>query len=200
MGFEHVLLFNLTLLAAIVSPGPALVMEIRTILSAGRRAGIAMGFGLGLVAALWTAAALLGLEAVFASFPWAYWGAKVVGAAYLFWIAVQMWKGARAPVTADLRPAGRAFWDGVLVQVVNPKSVLFAAAVLIVIFPPGLSMSDKGLIVMNHFLVEVIFYSALSLLLSTEAAQRRYLAAKLYLDRGAAVVMGALGLRLVLGR
>ena len=200
MSFEHVLLFNMTLLAAIASPGPALVMEIRTILSAGRRAGIAMGFGLGLVAALWTAAALLGLEAVFAAFPWAYWAAKTLGAAYLVWIAVQMWKGARAPITADLRPAGQAFRDGVLVQIVNPKSMLFAAAVLVVIFPPGLSAIEKGLIILNHFFVEIAFYTALSFVLSTHAAQRRYLAAKLYLDRGAAVMMGALGLRLVLGR
>jgi len=200
LSFEHVLLFNLTLLAAILSPGPALVMEIRTILSAGRRAGIAMGVGLGLMAALWTAAALLGLETIFAAFPWAYWAVKTVGAAYLLWIAIQMWKGARTPIRTDLRPVGRAFRDGMLLQAVNPKSVLFAAAVLVVIFPPGLSMIDKGLIVMNHFLVEIAFYTGLSLLLSTPAAQQRYMAAKLYLDRGAAVVMGALGLRLVLGR
>ena len=61
-------------------------------------------------------------------------------------------------------------------------------------------MIDKGLIVLNHFAVEIAFYTGLSMLLSTQAAQRRYMAAKLYLDRGAAVVMGALGLRLVLGR
>lgn len=200
MSFEHVILFNLTLLAAILSPGPALVMAIRTTLSAGRRAGIAMGFGLGLTAAVWTAAALLGLETLFAAFPWAYWAAKTLGAAYLIWIAIQMWRGARTPIQTDLRPAGRAFRDGVLLQAVNPKSALFAAAVLIVIFPPGLSVIDKGLIVLNHFTVEIAFYTGLSMLLSTQAAQRRYMAAKLYLDRGAAVVMGALGLRLVLGR
>jgi threonine/homoserine/homoserine lactone efflux protein len=200
MALEHIILFNVTLLAAILSPGPALVMAIRTILSAGRGAGIAMGCGLGLVAALWTAAALLGLEAVFTAFPWAYWAMKTLGAAYLIWIAVQMWRGAATPITADIKPARRAFRDGVMVQIVNPKSVLFAAAVLVVIFPRDLTLADKGLIVLNHFLVEIAFYTLLAFALSTQAAQRRYLAAKVYLDRGAALVMGALGLRLVFSR
>lgn len=200
MALEHIILFNVTLLAAILSPGPALVMAIRTILSGGRRAGIAMGFGLGLVAALWTAAALLGLEAVFTAFPWAYWAMKMLGAAYLLWIAVQMWRGARTAITADIKPARRAFRDGVMVQIVNPKSVLFAAAVLVVIFPRDLTLADKGLIILNHFLVEIAFYTLLAFALSTKAAQRRYLAAKVYLDRGAALVMAALGLRLVFSR
>ena len=36
---EHVIAFNITLLAAMASPGPALVVAIRTVLSAGGRAG-----------------------------------------------------------------------------------------------------------------------------------------------------------------
>jgi threonine/homoserine/homoserine lactone efflux protein len=200
MGLDHLILFNLTLLAAIVSPGPALVMEIRTILSAGKRAGIAMGLGLGLVAALWTTAALLGLEIIFAAFPVAYWIVKTAGAAYLIWIAWGMWRGARTPIAADAKPAKRAFRDGVMVNLLNPKSVLFAAAVLVVIFPPDMTLGEKALIVANHLLVEIVFYTGLSLALSTATAQRRYLAAKVYLDRGAALVMGALGLRLVFSR
>lgn len=200
MGLDHLILFNLTLLAAIVSPGPALVMEIRTILSAGKRAGIAMGLGLGLVAALWTTAALLGLEIIFAAFPVAYWIVKTAGAAYLIWIAWGMWRGARTPIAADAKPAKRAFRDGVMVNLLNPKSVLFAAAVLVVIFPPDMTLGEKALIVANHLLVEIVFYTGLSLALSTAPAQRRYLAAKVYLDRGAALVMGALGLRLVFSR
>ena len=66
---EHVIAFNITLLAAMASPGPALVVAIRTVLSAGGRAGIAIGCGLGIAAAGWTLAALVGLDAVFRLFP-----------------------------------------------------------------------------------------------------------------------------------
>ena len=60
MTFGQLLAFNIALLVAIASPGPALPMAIRTTLSGGRRAGVAVGAGLGLMAATWTLMALLG--------------------------------------------------------------------------------------------------------------------------------------------
>ena len=57
----QLLAFDIALLVAIASPGPALLMAIRTTLSGGRTAGIAVGAGLGLMAASWTLTALLAL-------------------------------------------------------------------------------------------------------------------------------------------
>jgi len=87
MTFEHLILFNIALLAALASPGPAFLVMIRTSLNAGRTAGIALGCGLGLIAALWTLMALLGLDTVFKLFPWAYAAVKTIGAIYLIYIA-----------------------------------------------------------------------------------------------------------------
>ena len=61
MTIGQLLAFNLALLVAIASPGPALPIAIGTTLSGGRSAGIAVGAGLGLMAATWTLMALLGL-------------------------------------------------------------------------------------------------------------------------------------------
>ena len=65
MTFGQLLAFNVALLVAIASPGPALLMAIKTTLSGGRTAGIAVGAGLGLMAATWTLMALLGLGVAF---------------------------------------------------------------------------------------------------------------------------------------
>lgn len=202
MGIEHVVAFNLTLLAAILSPGPSLLFLSRTAMAEGRGAGIAAALGLGLMAACWTGAALLGLDALFALFPWAYTAVKIGGAAYLLWIAVQTWRHARDPVApGDAQAArGRAFRQGILVNLGNPKSVLFAAAVLVVVFPPDLSAGEKLTIFANHLAVEWIMQPLLAVLLSTSAVRRRYLSAKLLLDRIAAGVLGALGLRLLMER
>lgn len=201
MGWEHVLAFNLTLLAAIASPGPSLLFLTRTSMAEGRGAGIAAALGLGLMAAVWTGAALLGLNALFALFPWAYAAVKTVGAAYLIWIAVQTWRHARQPVTGGAEAAhGRYFRQGLLVNLANPKSVLFAGAVIVVVFPEGLSAGEKAFIFANHLLVEWIVQPALAVLLSTAAVRRRYLGAKHVLDRIAATVLGALGLRLLIER
>lgn len=200
MTLAHLIAFNLALAAALVSPGPALLYAIRTALSAGRAAGIATGLGLGTMAALWTLAALLGLEGLFRAFPWAYAAMKAAGALYLIWIAVQTWRSARDPVAETARPRRRAFLGGALVNLANPKSVVFAAAVLVVIFPPGLAVADKALIVLNHLAVEAAFYSVLAVSMTTPAVSRRYLALKPAFDRIAAVILGALGARLLVDR
>ncbi|MDA7429781.1 LysE family transporter [Primorskyibacter aestuariivivens] len=201
MGWEHILAFNLTLLAALASPGPALLLALRTSLVAGSAAGIATGLGLGLMAAIWTALALLGLDAVFALVPWAYMVIKIAGALYLLWIAWGMWRDAHRPLTESTQvPRGKAFRTGFLVNLGNPKSVLFASAVLLVIFPPDLSLAEKALIVGNHLIVEWIAYTLFAVALATRPARDSYLRLKPVLDRVAAGVLGLLGLRLLVSR
>jgi threonine/homoserine/homoserine lactone efflux protein len=200
MTLADVIAFNLVLAAAIASPGPAMLYAIRTTLASGRAVGLATGAGLGLMAAAWTALALAGLDAVFKLFPWAYWLMKLAGAAYLIWIAIQTWRHASSPVGEAARPHASAFIGGVLVNLANPKSVLFAAAVIVVVFPKGLSLTDKAIIVGNHLMIELLFYSALAMLMSTQTVSRRYLRLKPVLDRVAAGVLGALGVRLLAER
>lgn len=200
MTIEHLVAFNIALFAAIASPGPALLVAIQTTLSSGRASGIAIGCGLGLMAAVWTMMALLGLEVIFQIVPWAYAIARIVGAAYLLYLAWCLWQGARSKVKPAIRPARHAFRQGVLINVMNPKSVLFAAAVLIVIFPADMTLWENGLVVLNHLVIELLFYTALAVGMSTEAISKVYLRAKVYIDRVAAVVLGALGIRLLLGR
>lgn len=200
MSVESLIAFNLVLMAAIASPGAALLYFIKSCVSGGRRNGIAVGVGLGVAAALWTLAALLGLETIFALFPWTYTVLKVAGALYLIWIAVQTWRHAHDPLADNDRPTGRAFVSGLLVNAGNPKSMLFAAAVIVVVFPQGLDGHDIALIVANHLVLEIAFYSLFALALSSAPARRGYLGLKPLLDRIAATLLGALGLRLLLER
>ena len=200
MTWTQLATFNVVLVLAIASPGPAMLMATQTSLSAGRTAGIAVGAGLGLMAAIWTMMALLGFGVVFELFPFLYVGAKVAGAAYLLYIAFSMWRNAGVPAQALVKPARRAFRQGFLVNLFNPKSVLFAAAVLVTVFPAGLGLADSMVIVANHFLVEIAFYTALAFGMSTQAIAKRYMRAKTYIDRAAAAVLGALGLRILLSR
>ncbi|WP_370229781.1 LysE family translocator, partial [Cognatishimia sp.] len=200
MDLSHILAFNATLLVAILSPGPAMLMSIRATLAGNFRQGFMVGLGLATMAATWTTLALLGLDGIFTLFPWAYLTLKIAGALYLIWIAVQTWRHARIPLDPDAasHPRGRSFLSGLAVNLANPKSVLFASAVLLVIFPPDITLADKAFVVANHLIVEILCYSAFAALLSTPAARDGYLRAKTTLDRVAAGVMGALGLRLLL--
>lgn len=197
MDLTSLILFNLTLLAALASPGPALICAMRASLSGGRLQGVLTGAGLATMAALWTLLALLGLDTVFGMVPWAYTALKIVGALYLLRLAWLSWASVNEPVTMAPTRRRRAFSQGLLVNLANPKSVLFAAAVLVVIFPAGLSGTERSLIVLNHLVVELIAYSILASVFSTRLATTAYLSAKRFLDRACALVLGALGLRLL---
>lgn len=197
----QLLAFNVALLVALSGPGPAFLLAVHNAIVGGRRVGILTGLGLATSAAIWTGCALLGLAAIFEVVPWLYLVMKIVGACYLLYLAFGIWRHARRPVEeGQSRLTQRPFRQGMLVNFANPKSVLFAGAVIVVIFPAGLSAMDSALIVFNHWLVEVIVYTIMANLLSTPAARRAYLRAKAWLDRTAATVLGALGLRLLIER
>lgn len=200
MTLAHLIAFNVTLLAAMAAPGPAFLYAIKQAVTGGFWTGVATGAGLGLVAAMWTGAALLGLEAVFQAFPFIYTSLKIIGALYLVYLAWSIWKSANDPLPSAAQPGAQAFWGGVLVNLANPKSVLFAASVLIVIFPEGMSLTEKSLIVLNHFGVELAIYTLISAGLASPQARQGYMRLKPVFDRIAALVLGALALRLLMDR
>lgn len=197
MTASQLIAFNLTLLAGLMSPGPALLMLVRTSVIAGRTAGILTGCGLATMAALATLIALFGLGAVFRLVPDLYLVAKVAGAAYLVVIAVRIFRHARDEVEAKAEAVRRDFVDGFLLNLFNPKLMMFATAVLIVIFPARMPASAKLFAAFNHLVVEVVVYAVLATVLARPAVSRRYLAAKVYFDRTAAVVLFGLAARLL---
>ncbi|WP_259914099.1 LysE family translocator [Jannaschia sp. M317] len=194
----HLLAFNAALFLAMAGPGPAFVLCVQSSLRGGRKEGILTGAGLAVMAGLWTLAALLGLETLFATFPAAYTVLRISGAVLVLAFAIHTWRTASTPVgTAAAISSRRAFLRGFLVNLGNPKSILFAAGVLLVIFPPGLSAAEMGLITVNHIVLEMIVYTGLAVLLNHPAVQMRYLAWKPVIAKATAVVLGGLGLRLL---
>ncbi len=129
MTWPQLATFNIVLTFAIASPGPAMLMATQTSLSAGRAAGVTVGAGLGLMAAIWTMMALVGFEVVFELFPFLYVGAKAAGAAYLLYIAYRMWRSAGVPARAVIKPTGRAFRQGFLVVTFPMLPLSFNASV-----------------------------------------------------------------------
>ena len=190
--------FNLALFFAVAAPGPAFLVCVQESLTGGRRAGVMCGLGLAVVAGLWTLAALAGLEALFELLPYAYTLLKVGGALLVLAIAVQTWRGARRPIEAAARPSRRrAFLRGAFLNLGNPKSILFSAGVLVVIFPPGLTAGEMALVVTNHVVLEVVVYAALAQVLTLDTVRTRYLALKPVISRVMALVLAGLGLRLL---
>ena len=84
-----------------MSPGPSFLMVARTAIARSRMDGLAAALGMGVGGVLLAAAALLGLQVVLIAVPWLYFVLKILGGAYLVFIGVMIWRGARQPVSVS---------------------------------------------------------------------------------------------------
>lgn len=189
--------FNIAILGALASPGPAFLALMRSTLQGGRMAGILCGLGFATAACCWSLLAILGMTALFTVVPWAYLAMKLIGAAYLIWLALQLWRNADTPMTAVVPGAGRGFRFGLLVNLANPKAVFFIAAIFATIFPQMPHGRDAAILLGNHFLLETLWYALGALLFSTARVRAVYLRAKARIDRIAAAMLGCLAIRIV---
>src|SRR3954471_7054444 len=124
--------FSLAAIALAVVPGPAVAYIVTQSVDKGRRAGLVSALGIATGGLVHVAAAAVGLSALLASSASAFTAVKLVGAAYLIGLGLlRIFRGredvAAAPAPA---PARRLYLQGVLVNVLNPKTALFFLAFL----------------------------------------------------------------------
>ena len=126
-------LFSLAALALIVVPGPAVLYIVAQSIGQGRRAGLASALGVATGGLVHVVAAVVGLSALVASSATAFTAVKWAGAVYLVWIGVRRIL-AREPALVQEAPVRRAhtrlYRQGVVVNVLNPKTALFFLAFL----------------------------------------------------------------------
>ena len=124
---------------------------------------------------------------------------KILGGAYLGWIAWKIWKHAPDPLPDPAESSrGMGFLAGMILNLSNPKPALFYSAVLLSIFPVLMTAGDKLVIYATAVSVELAFYTALASLMALPWLRRRYYAAKFWIDRAAGLAIGLLGLSLIL--
>ncbi len=132
-------------LALSVTPGPSMLYVLSRTVGQSRAAGLASALGLCLGGIVLAVATALGLAAVFEQSEWVVTVLRYVGSAYLIWLGVDMIRGARAESRVTLsvekvrqKPLRSIIWQGVVVEVLNPKTVLFFALFL----PPFIVAGD----------------------------------------------------------
>ncbi|MEN0002155.1 MAG: LysE family transporter, partial [Pseudomonadota bacterium] len=90
--WQTLLTFTLACVAIIVVPGPTVTVIIANSLRNGSATGLMNVAGTQLGLAIMIAVLALGLEAVVAFVGSAFFYLKLVGAAYLIWLGIQLWR------------------------------------------------------------------------------------------------------------
>ena len=189
-------------LLAAASPGPSTVLVVQTAAVAGRRGGLIAALAMMLGAIAWAAAALFGLEALFAQFSWLYLFFRVAGGLYLIYLAVMIWRHARDPLPemAEIARAGdwQTFVRALLLQLSNPKIMVFFGSIFLSVLPHDMPAWMQGAVLAIVAIDEFAWYTLLTLLFSGGAARAFYRRAKVWIERVMGGALALLGLRLAL--
>jgi threonine/homoserine/homoserine lactone efflux protein len=190
------------LLAA--TPGADMALFLSRTLSGGKAQGFAAQAGANAGLIVHTFAAALGLSALLAASSEAYEAVKIAGALYLLWLA---WGAIRRGTTLKLKSDGAcadglggAFWTGLLINLTNPKIVLFFVTFLPQFIDAGDPHASAKLFALGFgFIAITTIVNAAVILVAARfvAAARANPRALRVFDYGFAALMSAFAVRLV---
>ena len=155
------LLFLVAALLLAITPGPGVFYVLARSLAGGRREGILSSMGTFVGGLFHVLAAALGVSAILAASAVAFHTVKYAGAAYLVWLGIRMIRARNSEmlVSASQPASAGAFRQGILTEVLNPKTALFFLS-----FIPQFIAAQQG-----HVFVQFMVLGALSVLLNTAA-------------------------------
>jgi threonine/homoserine/homoserine lactone efflux protein len=143
---SHLALFVTTTIVLLLIPGPAVLYIVAQSVEHGRRAGLTAVGGIHTGSLVHVAAATVGLSALLVSSAVAFSAVKFVGAVYLIFLGIQRLMGrdnGDGESAANERNLGRIFRQGIVVNVLNPKTALFFFAFLPQFIDPSRSAAPQ---------------------------------------------------------
>ena len=157
---HRLLLFFAAALLLAITPGPGIFYVLARSLAGGKREGILSSLGTFVGGLFHVFAAALGLSAILAASAVAFHTVKYAGAAYLVWLGIRMIRTRNAEMTVEAaEPSTGAFRQGILTEVLNPKTALFFLS-----FIPQFIAPDRG-----HIFLQFATLGILSVTLNTAA-------------------------------
>src|SRR5215469_9185836 len=187
-----------------ISPGPSFLFVTRTSVAVSRKDGLAAAAGMGLGAAIVTTLALVGVRAVIAQVEWLYISFKLLGGAYLLYLAFRLWRASLAevpdkdPTLAPKAGFRRSFLLALATQVSNPKTVVVISGIYAALLPAHVPLWMYLAIPPIDFAMEGGWYAFVAMAMSSSGPRALYLGLRGWIDRAAGALLGVLGLRLIL--
>ena len=200
------LLFTVSSLVLITTPGQDMILVMSRSIAQGPAAGMATAAGVSVGLVGHTLLATLGLGAILRASELVFLGLKLVGAAYLVYLGIGLIRTRRAELlvgAATRRSLARLFVDGAFSNISNPKIAIFYFA-----FLPQFVLPDAARPTLTIFVLGLLFalltfcvkgpVGLFAGLLSGWLRARP--AALVWLYRSSGIILLGLGVRLALER
>jgi len=169
-GLTVALISATAILVAI--PGPNVALIIANTLAYGFRFGAMTVLGTTIGVALQLTVVVLGLAALLAFAASAFLWLKWIGVAYLIYLGVSAWRQRITNLDereASGKPLRTLFWQGLLLAMINPKTLIFNAAFLPQFVVPG--SGSSALLIAAAIYLAVIFLGDLVWAASAQTAR-----------------------------
>jgi RhtB (resistance to homoserine/threonine) family protein len=179
--------------AALMSPGPDFALVVRH--SKERRAAVAAAIGIALGILFHSILSLTGVSLLIQNHAILFALVRSAGAAYLLWLGIGALNSLRRQSqprqeTAQLERTrfARALRDGLATNLLNPKALAFFIGLLAAMVTPDIPLMTRSLLVLELFLLSLLWFVPLAWLLSAPALRARLQSA----ERGITLVTGTI--------
>ena len=173
MSVDHWLAFVAASTVMLAIPGPTVLLVVSYALGYGRRPALAVVAGVGLGGFTAMTASMLGLGAILAASSTLFTALRWVGAAYLVYLGIKLWRAPVRPGTlgSDAPHAGAAhmFAHAYAVTALNPKGIIFFVVFVPQFFVPAEPFWRQALILEATFIFLDVLNSTLFALLASAA-------------------------------
>ena len=192
-------LFLIAAAVLLLTPGPAVLYIVARSIDQGRLAGIVSTLGIATGTLFHIAAAAFGLSALLVTSALAFNIVKYLGAAYLIYLGIRTLLRRETPTpTAEVKSKklGKIFYEGVLVNLLNPKTALFFFAFLPQFVDPARGAAAVQILTLGGiFVVMAIISDGLYALLAGSIGQllksnQRFLSLQRYFTGGIYLALG----------
>ena len=192
-----------------MTPGPDSFLVLRTA-ARSRKHAIAAVAGISSALIVWTTLAVSGAALVITTHPEVLAYIKIIGGAWLLWMAYNFAASAlaqfRSPTpqaladpTAVLGSLASCYRQGLATNLSNPKAVLYFAAIVAPLIPVGAPWWVHVLYVVAIIAESAIVFSLIAFFVSTARVRRRLVAAGPWIDAAAAVLFVIVSIGLISG-
>lgn len=181
---------------ALILPGPDFVAVVRSSMTHGMRAGLLTTLGVSLGLCLYATLSLLGLSAILVQYQWLTWAVRILGGSYLIFLGIRLLMAKPQAIELDqsARPIGkRAILFGFLVTLTNPKAIVLFASVFATAVTASTPLWLMGLMIALVTASSLVWYSCVSLFMSSGPVMRRFQRARHWIERAAGICFIGLG-------
>ncbi|WP_113626858.1 LysE family transporter [Pectobacterium peruviense] len=188
-----------------LSPGPDFFLVIRNAARYPRVAAMITAFGVICGVATHMAYCVAGLAVVITTTPWLFNVLKYAGAAYLIWIGIQALfaRGGSKMDVSNLTQQSvslkKAFLQGYLCNLLNPKATLFFLAMFTQVLNIHSGIGEKLWYAMIIWLLSLVWWPLLVVLFQSEPVRRGLAKVQKLVDKLLGTVLIALGIKVALG-